>query len=71
MRMYLRIFPKTLRPSMMPSSSTRRLFSSSTMSAASLATSTAVSTEIPTSAFFRAGASLMPSPMNPTTCPLL
>ena len=41
------------------------------MSAASLATSTAVSTEIPTSALFSAGASLIPSPRNPTTWPLL
>ena len=47
MRMYLMMLPKTLRPSMMPSSSTSRLFSSRTMSADSLATSTAVSTEMP------------------------
>ena len=39
------------------------------MSADSLAMSTAVSTEMPTSAAWSAGASLMPSPMKPTTCP--
>jgi hypothetical protein len=40
------------------------------MSADSLPTSTAVSTETPTSARFSAGASLMPSPRKPTTWPL-
>ena len=39
------------------------------MSAASLATSVAVSTEIPTSASWRATASLTPSPRNPTVAP--
>ena len=39
------------------------------MSADSLATSTAVSTDMPTSAAFMARTSLMPSPMNPTTWP--
>ncbi len=39
------------------------------MSDASLAMSTALSTEMPTSAARNAGASLIPSPMNPTTCP--
>ena len=67
--MYLMMLAKTLRPSMMPSSSTRRLFSRRMMSADSLATSTAVSTEMPTSAACMAGASLMPSPMKPTTWP--
>jgi hypothetical protein len=33
--------------------------------------STALSTDMPTSAAFRAGPSLMPSPRNPTTCPFL
>ena len=33
--------------------------------------SVAVSTEMPTSAARKAGASLIPSPTNPTTCPLL
>ncbi|MNT53599.1 hypothetical protein D3C72_1906910 [compost metagenome] len=40
------------------------------MSADSLATSTAPSTEMPMSAARSAGASLMPSPMKPTTWPL-
>ena len=69
MRMYLVILKKILRPSTTPCSSTCRLFSSKMMSADSLATSTAESTEMPTSAARRAGASLMPSPMNPTTWP--
>ena len=69
--MYLMMFPKTLRPSMIPSSRTSRLFSRRMMSADSLATSTAVSTEMPTSAAFIARTSLMPSPMNPTTWPWL
>ena len=68
--MYLMMFPKTLRPSMMPSSRTSRLFSSRMMSADSLATSTAVSTEMPTSAAFIASTSLMPSPMKPDDVPL-
>ena len=67
--MYLMMLPNTLRPSITPSSSTSRLFSSRMMSEDSLAMSTAVSTEMPTSAALRAGASLMPSPMKPTTCP--
>jgi len=69
MRMYLVMLEKTLRPSMTPLSSTARLFSSRMMSADSLATSTALSTEMPTSAALSAGASLMPSPMKPTTWP--
>ena len=68
--MYFVMLPKTLRPSMTPSSSTTRLFSSRMMSADSLAMSTAVSTEMPTSAALSAGPSLMPSPRKPTTCPL-
>ena len=47
MRMYLRMFAKTLRPSRMPSSSTIRLFSSRMRSADSLAMSAAESTEMP------------------------
>ncbi len=69
MRMYLRMFTNTLRPSSTPSSSTIRFFSSRMTSADSLAMSTALSTEMPTSAARKAGASLMPSPMKPTTCP--
>ena len=61
---------KTLRPSITPSSSTMRSFSSKIRSADSLVISVAVSTEMPTSAARSAGASLIPSPMNPTTCPL-
>ena len=66
---YLVMLPKTLRPSITPSPSTARLFSSNMMSAESLAMSTALSTDMPTSAAFSAGPSLMPSPRNPTTCP--
>ncbi|MCY1525078.1 hypothetical protein D9M68_600450 [compost metagenome] len=66
---YLSMLQKVLRPSITPSSSTIRLFSSRMMSAASFEMSTAESTEIPTSAARSAGASLMPSPMNPTVQP--
>lgn len=45
-------------------------FCKSTTSDASFATSIAVSTEIPISASFKAEISFMPSPKNPTTCPL-
>ena len=68
--MYLSMLAKVRRPSITPSSKTIRLFSNNMMSAASFAMSTAVSTEMPMSAARRAGASLMPSPMKPTTCPL-
>ncbi len=68
--MYLSMLAKVRRPSRTPSSKTIRLFSSRMMSAASLAMSTAVSTEMPMSAVRNAGASLMPSPMKPTTWPL-
>jgi len=68
---YFVMLPKTLRPSITPSPSTAKLFSSRMMSADSLAMSTPLSTEIPTSAALRAGPSLMPSPMKPTTWPLL
>ncbi len=54
---------------MTPASSTIRLFSSRIISAASRAMSTAPSTEIPISAARNAGASLIPSPIKPTTCP--
>ena len=59
---YFMTFPKDFRPSTMPAWSTPRLRSRSTMSAASRATSTAVATEIPTSAVWSDGASLIPSP---------
>lgn len=40
-----------------------------TMSVAERAASVALSTAIPTSAFFNAGASFTPSPVIPTMCP--
>ncbi|OQC07795.1 MAG: hypothetical protein BWX79_01810 [Alphaproteobacteria bacterium ADurb.Bin100] len=70
MRMYLSMLTKVRRPSSTPWSSTMRFFSSRMMSAASLAMSTAVSTEMPMSATCSAAASLMPSPRYPTTWPL-
>ena len=66
---YLSVLAKVVRPSLTPSISTPRSFSSNTISAASLATSAAVSTEIPTSAAWSAEASLIPSPIYPTTFP--
>ena len=51
--MYLMMLPNTRRPSITPSSSTSRLFSSRMMSDDSLAISTALSTEMPTSAAFK------------------
>ena len=67
--MYLIIFPKVLLPSITPCSNTIRSFCKSIISADSLAISTAVSTEIPTSASHIAAASLIPSPIKPTVCP--
>ena len=67
---YLRVLAKIRRPSMTPSASTPRSLSSRTMSAASLATSVAESTEMPTSAACRATASLTPSPRNATSTPV-
>ena len=64
--MYLSMLAKVRRPSITPSSSTIRLFSSRMISAASRAISTAPSTEMPMSAARSAGASLMPSPIKPT-----
>ena len=55
---------------MTPSASTPRSLSSSTTSAASLATSVPESTEIPTSAWCRATASFTPSPRNATSRPV-
>ena len=63
MNTYLSVLAKVRRPSRMPALSTARSFSSSTISAASLATSTAPCTDRLTSAACSAGASLMPSPM--------
>ncbi len=67
--MYFSMLAKVRRPSITPSSSTIRLFSSRMISAASRAISTAPSTEMPISAARKAGASLIPSPIKPTTCP--
>ena len=67
---YFMVLAKVLRPSFTPSTSASRSFSRSTISAVSLATSAALSTEIPTSAAWSAEASLMPSPIYPTTSPL-
>ena len=66
---YLMVLAKIRRPSATPVASTPRSFSNSTTSAASLATSVAVSTEMPTSAECRASASLTPSPRKPTDRP--
>src|SRR6266536_3268523 len=68
-RTYLIVLAKMRRPSTTPSARTARSFSSRTTSAASLATSVAVSTEMPTSASWRAIASLTPSPRKPTSAP--
>ena len=67
---YFRVLENVRRPSTTPSRSALRSFSSRMIAADSLATSTALFTEIPTSATWSDGASLMPSPINPTTCPL-
>ena len=50
MKMYFSVFANVTRPSRTPSTRTPRSFSSRTICAASFATSTALSTEIPTSA---------------------
>ena len=68
-RTYLIVLAKMRRPSTTPPARTPRSFSSRTTSAASLATSVAVSTEMPTSASWRAIASLTPSPRKPTSAP--
>ena len=60
---YLAMLAYVLRPHMMPRSRTMRSFSSKMMSAASRATSTAESTEIPQSDARIAAASFTPSPM--------
>ena len=60
--MYFIVLAKVARPSSTPRSTTPRSRWSRIMSAASRATSTAPSTEMPISASCKAGASLMPSP---------
>src|SRR5271157_5919230 len=67
--MYFIVLKKVFRPSLMPFATTPRSFSSKTMSAASFATSTALFTEMPTSAACKADTSLMPSPIYPTEYP--
>src|ERR1017187_6497036 len=69
MMMYFMMLAKQRRPSSTPSLRTARSFSSRMIFAASFATSTPFITEMPTSAVCSDGASLMPSPMYPTTCP--
>ena len=69
--MYFMVLPKVLRPSRTPSARTVRSFLDRMMSADSLATSTALSTETPTSAVLSEGASFIPSPMYPTTWPFV
>ena len=64
------VFPKVLLPSSTPSLRIRRSFFKRIISADSFAISTAFSTEMPTSASRREGASFIPSPMYPTTWPL-
>ena len=56
-------------PSVTPSNKTFKSFSSNIISADSLAISTAVSTETPTSEFVSEGLSLIPSPIYPTIFP--
>ena len=68
--MYLSVLAKVRLPSSTPLRRTSRSRLSRTMSALSRATSTASSTEMPTSAACKAGASLMPLPRYPTECPV-
>jgi hypothetical protein len=66
-KMYLATLRTVRRPCTTACCTTERSCSSRIRSAASRATSAAPSTDIPTSAACREGASLMPSPMKPTT----
>src|SRR6185312_6905061 len=66
---YLETLWTAPRPAITASHTTARSCSRRIRSAAARATSAAPSTEIPTSAACRAGASLMPSPKKPTTPP--
>jgi hypothetical protein len=65
----LRRFSKTLRPHRMADTVETKLSSTITTSDASRATCEPEPMAKPTSAFFRAGASLTPSPVMPTTSP--
>ncbi|OPZ47703.1 MAG: hypothetical protein BWY92_01720 [Firmicutes bacterium ADurb.BinA052] len=67
--MYLSVLAKVFLPSTIPVSRTSRPSSRRITSAASRATSTALLTDTPTSAVLSDGASLIPSPIYPTTCP--
>ena len=67
---YFIILEKVRRPSVTPLSNTFKSFSKRIISADSLAISTAVSTEIPTSEFTKEGLSFIPSPIYPTIFPL-
>ena len=69
MRTYFMILAKVRRPSSTPLATTSRSESSKMMSAAACATPLAPATDKPMSAAFNAGASLIPSPRNPTTSP--
>ena len=71
MRTYLIVLAKMRRPSTTPSARMPRSLSSRTTAAASLATSAAESTEMPTSAWWSAIASLTPSPRKATSEPRL
>lgn len=68
MRRYFKIFAKIILPSRTPSTTVPRFRCKRTMSADSLAISAAPCTTRPTFASFKAGASLIPSPRNPTSC---
>ena len=63
MNTYFKVLAKVVRPSLTPCTNTPRFFSIKTICAVSLATSAALSTEIPTSAACNAETSLMPSPI--------
>ena len=63
------VLPTVFLPSITPSWRIRRSFFKRMISADSFAISTAFATEMPTSASRMDGASLIPSPMNPTTWP--
>ena len=67
--MYFNVLMNVLLPSFIPDTKTFKLFSNKTIDAASFAVSAAVSTDIPTSACFIAGASFIPSPIYPTISP--
>ena len=69
--MYFNKFENVFLPSVTPANNTFKSFSSKIISAVSFAISTAVSTETPTSELVREGVSLIPSPIYPTTFPLV